>query len=218
MLLLCGVFLFLVLAPLLAPLPVFAATPIRLSITAETSSGIEQEIIDQITNQLSNDSDVIVSNVNPEWYVVCHIIQNLDPRSGQIRYNGSVMIKTGDGQIIGMVSCQKYNQDFAPEQYDQMNINGPPLNKQLVDSAARETIRMVAQRATERIETAVPVEIKTRDQIAQAKSLANSGKYKEAIAVLNTIGPDSVHYKGAQQSIAQLKKKQLSYTPKRKPQ
>src|SRR5262249_39710886 len=113
---------------------------------------------------------------------------------------------------------QKYNQDFAPEQYDQFNINGPPLNKQLVDSAARETIRMVAQRATAKIEEAIPVEIKTRDQIAQAKVLSSSGKYKEAIAILSTISPDSVHYKSAQQTIAQLKKKELSYTTKRKPQ
>lgn len=174
----------------------FAAEAVRLAITAQTGSGIEQEIVDYISAHFKDSSSVVVSTVNPDWCVQCKIIDNQDRMTGQIRYNGTVTVKTADGQVVSTVSVQKYNQDFSSQV-------GTPLNKQLVDSAAREVISVVGQRATEKIEEAVEIELKTRDQIGQAESLANNDKYEDAISTLKEIGRDSVHFQTVQKTIVQ---------------
>jgi len=89
--------------------------------------------------------------------------------SGQIRYNSTATVTTADGLVLATVSVQKYNQDFS----DQI---GTPLNKQLVDSAAREVISVVEQRAAEKIQEAVEIELKTREQTKLAESFANDDK------------------------------------------
>jgi hypothetical protein len=114
---------------------------------------------------------------------------------GQIRYNGTVTVKTPDGQVVSTISVQKYNQDYSVEQ-------GAPLNKKLVDSAAREVIDAASQRATDKIQEAVEIEIKTRDQISTAEKLSKDDKYDDAIAILKGVGRDSVHFQAVQKTIA----------------
>ncbi len=184
-----------------------AAAPVRLSIMASSGSGIEQDIVDYIAAHFNDDSNVVISTVNPDWQVSCQIVDKQDRQSGQIRYNGTVTIKTLDGQVVGTVSVQKYNQDYSLEQ-------GAPLNKQLVDSAAKEVIKVVGERAAEKINEAVEVEIQTRDQIAKANFLGDKDEYDQAIVVLKEIGRDSVHFQAVQKSIAQfeMEKRALELT------
>jgi hypothetical protein len=158
-------------------------------------SGIEQEIVDHISRQFDGDPSVVLSTVNPDWYVLCNIHEINDQMSGQIRYNGTVTIKTGDGQVVSTVAVQKYNQDFSLQP-------GAPLNKKLVDGAAREVISGISDRAVEQIKQAVAVELQTREQIIQAEALANEDKYAEAVDTLGKIGPDTVHFKQVQKRIA----------------
>lgn len=126
-----------------------AAPPVRIAVVTGGGSGIEQEIVDKITNEIQNNPNVSVSTVNPDWYVVCNIKEMMDQMSGQIRYNGNVIIKTsGKGQIIDTVAVQKYNQDFSV-------TPGAQLNKALVDRAAKEATSAAASRTIPAIERAV---------------------------------------------------------------
>ena len=174
-----------------------ARSAVRLSIRAASGSGIEQDIVDYISARFSDDSNVVISTVNPDWTVECQILDNQDRMGGQIRYNGTVTVKTLDGQVVGTVSVQKYNQDYSVEP-------GAPLNKVLVNSAAKEVIGVVGERAAEKIHEAVEIEIQAREQIAKANLLADKDNYDEAIADLKEIGRDSVHFQAVQNSIAQF--------------
>src|SRR5580693_3166201 len=89
-----------------------AAPPVRIAVVCGGGSGIEQEIVDRISNNLSSINDVVLSTVNPDWYVVCNINENIDQASGAVRYNGSVIVKTAGGHVISTKAVQKYNQDF----------------------------------------------------------------------------------------------------------
>lgn len=165
-----------------------AAPPVRIAVVAGSGSGIEQEIVDRVTNSLLNLSDVVVSTVNPDWYVVCNINENLDQGSGSIRYNGSIIVKTAGGQVLNTVAVQKYNQDFSLS-------GGAQLNKKLVDNAARDVINSSANRVVGPIQQAVIVEMQTRDRIIQAQELADQDKYADAIDLLQPITPDTTHFK-----------------------
>lgn len=169
-------------------LPVWAAPPVRIAVVAGSGSGIEQEIVDRVTNSLGEISDVVVSTVNPDWYVVCNIHESLDQNSGSIRYNGSIIVKTAGGQVLNTVAVQKYNQDFSLS-------GGAPLNKKLVDNAARDVINSSASRVVGPIQQAVIVEMQTRDHIIQAEELADQDKYPDAIDLLQPITPDTTHFK-----------------------
>ena len=116
-----------------------AAPPVRIAVVCGGGSGIEQEIVDRISNNLSSNSDIVLSTVNPDWYVTCNINENIDQASGAVRYNGSVIVKTAGGHVISTKAVQKYNQDFSLSP-------GAPLNKKLVDNAAREVISSAADR------------------------------------------------------------------------
>jgi hypothetical protein len=186
---------------------VMAASPVRLAITANSGSGIEQDIVDYISNQFSNDPNVVISTVNPDWYVLCNMSGNENRFTGEIHSNGTVTVKTADGQIISTVSGQKYNQDYSSQLGKPGNWQGAPLNKQLVESASREVVNSLGERATAKIKDAVQVEIQARDQIAQAESLSKNNKYDEAITVLKKLGPDTVHFKAVQKQIVQLQAK-----------
>ncbi len=181
-----------------------AASPVRLAITAASGSGLEQEVVDYISNQFSGDPDVVVSTVNPDWYVLCNIDDNQNRFTGQIHSNGTVTVKTADGQIIGTFAAQKYNQDFSSDLGKPNNWQGAPLNKQLVQSATREVVTDLGTRATAKIKEAVQIELQARDSISQAESLADAERYSESIDILKKIGPDTVHYKDVQKLIVKL--------------
>ncbi len=205
----------------------FAAQPVRISVTAGGGSGIEQEAVDKISYQLSNNPNVVISTVNPDWYVVCKIEQALNQLSGQIRYNGTVTIKSADGQIINTVSMQKYNQDINPEDFAApstqssgnyspygTNVNVGvtlntaqslvPLNKKLVDSAVHEVTEAMSSRACEDIEQALVIEVASREQLDTANQLAAHNEYDQALAALSQVDANSLHYKESQKLSARF--------------
>jgi hypothetical protein len=165
-----------------------AAPPVRIAVVCGGGSGIEQEVVDRISNNLSSLDDVVLSTVNPDWYVVCNIHENIDQASGAVRYNGSVVIKTSSGHVISTKAVQKYNQDFSLSP-------GAPLNKKLVDNAARDVISSAADRVVPDLQQAIMVEMETRDRIIKAEQLSDSDQYNEAISLLTPITPDTPHFK-----------------------
>jgi hypothetical protein len=174
-----------------------AAPPVRIAIIPGGGSGIEQEIVDHIASQFDGDPSVVISTVNPDWYVICKIHESNDQVSGQIRYNGTVTIKTGDGQVVSTVAVQKYNQDFSLQP-------GAPLNKKLVDSAAREVISGISDRAVTQLRDAIQTELRSREQIIKAESFANDDKYDDAIQTLGSLGPETVHFQAIQKRLGQF--------------
>ncbi len=174
-----------------------AAPPVRIAVVTGGGSGIEQEIVDNITNQIQNNPNVAVSTVNPDWYVVCNIKEMMDQMSGQIRYNGSVLIKTTAGHVISSIAVQKYNQDFSL-------TPGTPLNKALVDRAAKEATQGAAGRAVPAIEQAVQVEMDTREKIIQAQIMAEQESYDPAINSLRLVSPDSPHFQNVRDLMAEF--------------
>lgn len=189
-------------AVIVAGLPMMAAKadtpPVRISITAGGGSGIEQDAADQISNQLSGQPNIVVSTVNPDWFVVCRVDQDLSRQDGSIRYNGTVTVKTPAGRVIKTFSVQKYNQDFSLHR-------GTPLNKALVDGAARDVISGMVERAVGPIEDAAQVEMQTRALLIQASKFASQGKYSDAIAQLTQVTQDSPHFDQARALISKYR-------------
>ena len=171
-----------------------AAPPVRIAVVPGGGSGMEQDVVDRISNALQNNDGIALSTVNPDWYVVCNIKENIDQASGAIRYNGTVLVKTTDGQVIGTYAVQKYNQDFSLSP-------GAAPNKALVDGAARDVISGLAQRAIAPIQQAVIVEMETRERVVQAQELASQDKYDEAIELLGPITPDTAHFGRVQKTL-----------------
>jgi hypothetical protein len=163
------------------------APPVIIAVVAGGGSGQEQEVVDRISGQLQNNQDVMLSTVNPDWYVVCNIKEMLDQNSGQIRYNGVVTTKTTKGHIINTVSLQKYNQDFSL-------TPGTQLNKKLVDNAVQDVIAGLCDRAAGPIQHAIEIEMETRERMIKATVLGQHGKYDEAIALLRPISPETPHF------------------------
>jgi hypothetical protein len=168
--------------------PVLAnAPPVRIAVVPGGGSGVEQDIVDLISQQLGGVDGVALSTVNPDWYAVCNIRENIDQMSGQIRYNGNVLVKTVSGKVLTTVAVQKYNQDFSTSP-------GAPLNKALVDRAAREVIGNLANRAVQGIQQAVMIEMEGRSRVNEANELAAQGKYDDAMTTLEQITPDFVEF------------------------
>lgn len=165
-----------------------AAPPVRIAIVPGGGSGMEQSIVDGITGNLQDKPNIVISTVNPDWYVVCNIVEQPDTVGSSIKVNGTVTIKTTDGQVLNTVAVQTNKQDYSLQP-------GAPLNKALVESAVREVIAGITERATNPIEDAVNIEIATRDKIIAAESLAGNDKYDEAISILSQISPDTPHFK-----------------------
>jgi hypothetical protein len=178
-------------------LPSLAAPPVRIAVVPGGGSGIEQDVVDQISGQLQNTEDVVLSTVNPDWYVVCNVQEKMDQMSGQIRYNGTVTIKTTDGHVIGTYAVQKYNQDFSMSP-------GTPLNKALVDKAARDVIGQLANRAIGPLQQAVQIEMETRERVGKANELADQGKFDDALQLIEPITPDTPHFAQVQKLHEQL--------------
>jgi hypothetical protein len=180
-----------------------AAPPVRIAVVPGGGSGMEQDVVDRISSQLQSNEEIVLSTVNPDWYVVCNIKENIDQASGQIRYNGTVLVKTTDGQVLGTYAVQKYNQDFSLSP-------GAPLNKALVDGAARDVIGALTQRAIAPIQQAVVVEMETRERVMQAGDLAAQDKYDDAIALISPITPDTAHFAQVQKMMAAMVMEQQS--------
>ena len=179
-------------------LPAFGnAPPVRIAVVPAGGSGIEQEAVDRISSQLQDLKDVVISTVNPDWYVVCNIQENTNQMSGQIRYNGTVTVKTTDGQVVSSIAVQKYNQDFSLSP-------GAPLNKKLVDGAARDVIGGMSERAIGPLQQAVQTEMDTREHVIKAGQDADGDKYDEAIGLLAQVTPDSTHFKQVRAMIMQF--------------
>jgi hypothetical protein len=188
---------FLLFVGIFVALPSLAAPPVRIAVVPGGGSGIEQDVVDQISGQLTNMEDVVLSTVNPDWYVVCNVQEKMDQMSGQIRYNGTVTIKTTDGHVIGTYAVQKYNQDFSMSP-------GTPLNKALVDKAARDVISQLANRALAPLQQAVQIEMETRERVGKANELAEQGKFDDALQLIEPITPDTPHFGQVQKLHEQL--------------
>ncbi len=173
------------------------APPVRIGVVTGGGSGIEQEIVDRISSRLEQNSGVKISTVNPDWFVVCNIKEFMDQMSGQIRYNGNVLIKTTSGQVLSTVAVQQYKQDFSLSP-------GAQLNKALVDKAAREAVAGAADRAVPAIEEAVTVEMDTRSKIIQAQIVADQEQYDQAINSLRLVSPDSPHFKNVRDLMSEF--------------
>lgn len=163
------------------------APPVRIAVVPGGGSGIEQDVVDQISQQLGGMEGVALSTVNPDWYVVCNIHENLDQMSGSIRYNGNVLVKTVGGKVISTVAVQKYNQDFSTSP-------GAQLNKALVVNAARDVINNVASRAVPQIQQQVMMEMEGRSRINDANQMASQGHYDDALTTLEQITPDFIEF------------------------
>lgn len=184
-------------------LPASAAPPVRLAVVPGGASGMEQEVCDRIGDQLQNNGNIKVSTVNPDWYAVVNIVDKPDLVGQSIRVNGTVTIKTTDGHIIDTISVQTNKQDFN------LSPGTPaPMNKALVDSAAREVIERLSDRAVRPINDAVEVEMQTRSRIIEAHRFADDDKYEDALKILMTITPETPHFKGARELIAEYQMEQ----------
>lgn len=183
-----------------------AAPPVRIAVVPGGGSGQEQEVVDRISDRLQEmQAQVALGTVNPDWYVVCNIKENLDQVSGQIHYNGTVIIKTNTdpATILGTVAVQKYNQDFSLQP-------GAPLNKKLVDGAVRQVIAGLADRAMRPLQQAIEVEMETRDRMIKATELAQNDKYQDALDLLRPISPETPHFKQVRQMVAKYEQAQAA--------
>ena len=183
------------------------APPVRIAVVPGGGSGMEQDVVDQITGQLQGMEDVALSTVNPDWYVVCNIRENIDQMSGQVRYNGNFLIKTVGGKVLKTAAVQKYNQDFSTSP-------GAPLNKTLVDRAAREVINNLANRAVEPLQQLVMVEMEGRNRVGSAIELDGEKKFAEALALIEQITPDYADFASVQKLHAKIVKDKRDYEAK----
>ena len=76
----------------------YAAPPVRIAVVPGGGSGQEQSAVDGISAGLEGNSNITLSTVNPDWYVVCSIIEQTDQVGGTVKVNGTVTIKTGATQ------------------------------------------------------------------------------------------------------------------------
>lgn len=193
------------------PRPVAAQMPtVRIAVVPGGGSGMEQEVVDGINGRLSGDPNVALSTVNPDWYVICNILDKTDFQQMAVRVNGTVTIKTTDGHVVDTVSTMVNKQDFAVSP-------GQGLNRVLIDRAIREVISALVDRATPKIMMAVQIEMATRQKVVDAYKMADSGRIAEAIAILNEITPDSPQYRRARRVIAELRARGGGRRPGPKP-
>ena len=118
----------------------------------------------------------------------CRIEDHTDIVALTVRVNGTVTIRTvAEGCVLNTISAQANKQDYS--------TGGPsPLNKSLVESATREVLGQLCQRAVQPIEDAVVGEMFTREKIVKAEGFLRQDKYEDALSALMTITRDSPHY------------------------
>jgi hypothetical protein len=188
---------------LMSNIAAWAAPPVRIAVVPGGGSGMEQEVCDRIVDRISQNGSVKVGTVNPDWFAVVSIADKPDLMAQTIRVNGTLTIKTREGHIIDTISVQANKQDFN------LTPGTPaPMNKALVESAAREVIAKLTERAIPPIESAVATEMSTRDTIIQAHGLADDDKYGEAISLLKSITPETPHFKGARELMREYQMEQ----------
>jgi hypothetical protein len=178
-------------------LPAEAAPPVRIAVVPSGGSGMEQAVVDGIIVDLQNNQGAAVSTVNPDWYVVCNIQESTDQVGGTARANGTVTIKTVDGQILNTIAVQTNKSDFSTQP-------GAPLNKALVQKGIQEVIAGLVERAHQPLEDAIAIEMATRDKIIAAETLADKDQYDEGIQLLMQVSPDTPHFKAVRSLIGEL--------------
>ncbi len=62
----------------------YAAPPVRIAVVPGGGSGQEQSAVDGITAGLEGNSNITLSTVNPDWYVVCSINEQTDQVGGTV--------------------------------------------------------------------------------------------------------------------------------------
>ncbi len=185
--------------------PHSAPRPVRIAIVAASGSGIEQQLVDALTEQLQEDPSIVLSTVNPDWYVTCRVEDHIDTSALSVRVNGTVSVETAKGDaVLSKFSAQANKQDFSVSGQTQ-------INKALVTSAMNEVVANLTQRAVQPIEDAVFTEIDARDKIAQAKALAAEDKYDEALTTVMTITRNSPHFWPAHTLVDQLEMEKAAF-------
>jgi hypothetical protein len=185
-------------------LPAEAAPPVRIAVVPSGGSGMEQSVVDGISADLQNNQNVAISTVNPDWYVVCNISESTDQVGGTARANGTVTIKTVDGQVLNTVAVQTNKSDFSTQP-------GAPLNKALVQKGIQEVISGLVERARQPLEDAVNIEIATRDKIITAETLADKDQYDEAMQLLMQVSPDTPHFRAVRTLIGEFQMEKQAF-------
>lgn len=175
--------------------------PVRIAVIPGGGSGMEQDVVDRITNELQSNPNVKVSTVNPDWYVECSIFDRTDTGGGSVRVNGTVTIKTLDKHVLNTVSVQTNKQDFSL-------TPGMPVNKALADRGAREVISSLVDRARQPLSEAVDIEMQTRSKLMQAQILGDDDKFNDGLQLLMTVTQDSPHFEGARKLMGEFQMEQ----------
>lgn len=178
-----------------------APPPVRIAVIPGGGSGMEQDVVDRISNELQSNQHVKVSTVNPDWYVECSIFDRTDTGGGSVRVNGTVTIKTLDKHVLNTVSVQTNKQDFSL-------TPGMPVNKALQDRGAREVISSLVDRARQPLLDAVDVEMETRSKLMQAQMLGDDDKFNDGLQILMTVTQDSPHFEGARKLMGEFQMEQ----------
>ena len=183
-------------------LSVFAAPPpVRIAVVPGGGSGMEQEVVDRISAELSGNPGAVISTVNPDWFVQCNILDKNDTMGGSVRVNGTVVIKTLDGHILNTVSMQTNKQDFSL-------TPGMPVNKALANKGVAEVISGLVDRSRQPLAAAIETEMQVREKLMNAQTLGDEDKYEEALQILMSISPDTPHFAGARKLIAEFQMEQ----------
>jgi len=185
-------------------LPAEAAPPVRIAVVPGGGSGMEQSVVDGITTDLQANENVIVSTVNPDWYVICNIQEQTDQVGGTVKINGTVTIKTVDGQVLNTIAVQTNKSDFSLQP-------GAPLNKALVQGAVQEVIQGLSERARQPLVDAVDVEITTRDRIINAETYADKDQYDDGIQLLMQVSPDTPHFRAVRALIVEFQMEKAAF-------
>ncbi len=175
--------------------------PVRIAVVPGGGSGMEQEVVDQISRDLQMNPKVKVSTVNPDWFVTCNILDRNDTVGQSVRVNGTVVIKTLDGHVVNTVSMQTNKQDFSL-------TPGMPVNKALANKGVGEVIVGLVQRIRQPLAEAVDVEIETREKLIKAQNLGDEDKYQEGIDILLSVSQDSPHFTGARKLMDEFQMEQ----------
>ncbi|MBX9688952.1 MAG: hypothetical protein K2X27_19750 [Candidatus Obscuribacterales bacterium] len=177
------------------------APPVRIAVVPGGGSGMEQDVVDRISNELGSNPNVKVSTVNPDWFVQCNIFDRNDTAGGSVRVNGTVVIKTVDGHVLNTVSMQTNKQDFSL-------TPGFPVNKALAMKGVTEVISGLVDRARQPLADAVEIEMQTREKLMTAQSLGDEDKYAEGLRVLMSVTQDSPHFSGARKMMEEFQMEQ----------
>ena len=175
--------------------------PVRIAVIPGGGSGMEQDVVDRITNELQANPHVRVSTVNPDWFVQCNIFDRTDTGAASVRTNGTVVLKTLDKHILNTVSVQTNKQDFSV-------TPGMPVNKALFDRSVREVIESLVDRARQPLQEAIDIEMETREKLMHAQAMGDDDRYADALQILMSVSQDSPHFTGARKMMDEFQMEQ----------